>query len=517
MGLSFVPFSDLSSVASDASSITTLDFDYLQAGEETTQAIRIANTSNADTTFQLVTADSRFTITPATGNISANGLSDTITINLTLPLDCESESYAIGLFATDGNGNVSALTLTYTAVGVNEERRSESPERNSNFTESIGNIIATFAEPLRIYRYDPIAYNIHDTRIIIDPTQSRKLTTDAKSHRFISQNVESKLDPENATWGYVRTDSIILANFQGEHESVRIDFVAESSSMTYTNTAQLVIPAEYELQRLWAMFAPARDPDIEQHKRTVFLFKRQGELWAIHNVYARYRGNELSHYECDCIQLHCRAMGSPDFFNPFALTYAYESDKPYSCFALDICNFIAETIADSSGSGANPSCQGLSTLPHLILTYEDGAQQIINADYDASIGQGHKSASQSIFVQILVSQEEPFTSVETIGAMIFDLAELQNKSVTKLELQLYQITKAGTSDLTISQVLTDIKYECGVPTFGSVYATVNPANGCNTFDISTAIPDLDGVDRFTIGLRVTSEGTYLFASLLSSC
>ena len=79
----------------------------------------------------------------------------------------------------------------------------------------------------------------------------------------------------------------------------------------------------------------------------------QGDIWALHNIFARYRGNELSHYELELIQLHRQSMGSRAYYNPFAWTYELEVDKPYAKYVLDFDNLFDEIGVD--GSSENPS------------------------------------------------------------------------------------------------------------------------------------------------------------------
>jgi hypothetical protein len=362
-GLIWIPTGDLETDASAATTINQLDFGFIQSGESKTLAFRIGSTDAIPLTYQLITvlddsepnAHEHIVANPADGSLGPGEISDTTTITVTLPVDEPSRSHFVVMLAVASDGQTYPLTITYEAVGSNEERRTEYPSRKSDFTDNISDVLFRLAEPIKVYTYHPIPFDPNDKRILIDATGRRNLSGDAGTHRFITQaNVAERLSPESI-WGYRRSESTILASFQSEHESVRINFEATNSGMTYNSTAMLYIPAEHQLIRYWALFAPARNPDREQFKRTVFLFKRQGDVWCVHNIYSRYRGNELSHYEAECVQVHASKMGSPDYFNPFALTYEHEIDKPYACFAVSPPDL---QIILSDGSGSDGSASG---------------------------------------------------------------------------------------------------------------------------------------------------------------
>jgi len=352
--LKFIPYDDLSEVASDAYGIQSLDFGHIMVGESNSESIRIGNTCADAVTYSL-SVPANFAewieVAPESGSLQGDYISDTTVIVVAPPLDALTETHAVDLTATTNDGKTYNLELTFTAVGANELRQRQYPERRTAFTDNVSGVIMRVSEILNFYRYDPIAYNPNDRRVIIDVDQFRRLTGEPGAHRWISQeNVAERLSPTNATWGYTRSEEIAWGTFQEETTDVQVTFTKDNSMMTYTSTAFLVLPAEVEPTNIWALFAPANDPDPATYKRTVYLFQRQGDVWALHNIYARYRGNELSHYEVQLIQLHRQAMGSAAFYNPFAFVYERDTDKPYAMYPVDYDDLFVSLGDDTSGS-----------------------------------------------------------------------------------------------------------------------------------------------------------------------
>lgn len=354
--LKFVPADDLSESATDATNTTSLDLGLIQVGESQSASLRIANTGTIETDYTLsLAADPTILIEiePDSGTLAADEISDTTTISIIPELEA-SGIRSIDLTATDGTGSTYRLELYFVVVGINEQRASQSPERETAFTSNVSNVVTAVGEWIKIYRYDPVAFNPNDTRVIIDTDRTRKLSGTAANHGWLSQSYEERLNPLNETWGYVRSDEKIIGSFHDETTDVEIAFKRNNTQMTYTSSAFLVVSAEFELPRLWSLFEydKPHSPDSAQYKRTVFLFRRQADVWCLHHIYSRYKGNELSHFECEVLQLHNSGLGSSQFFNPFSFTYELEIDKPYANYPVNFGDLFASIGVDGSGSNA---------------------------------------------------------------------------------------------------------------------------------------------------------------------
>lgn len=356
MALVFIPFDDLSVSAIAATPITSIDYSFIQAGEEKSHSFRIGNTSAGSVSLTLVSSSDLVSLLPATSfTLAPDQITDTITATINVPLSALTVTESIVLTATSDEGATS-MTLDYVSVGANTARDSEYPERRTTLTDTISNTILRASEPLKLLKYEPIPYDPDDTRVFI--SDKKRHLDIGGDHSFVTQSVDERLNPLNETWGYVRSESIILGSFQDIETDILTDFVADKTSMNYRSTAKLFVPPEYEFPRTCALFSDAEDPDDIQYKKTVYLILRRGEFWALHTIQTRFRGNELAHHEIDLVQLEPRNMGSPDFYNPFAWTWRYEADKPYAKFVttgIDFSILISDTSAGSNASNANPS------------------------------------------------------------------------------------------------------------------------------------------------------------------
>jgi len=352
MGLIFVPASDLSTSASEATSITSIDFEFILAGEISTKALRVGNRHTFPGSFTVSSTSDLVRVLPAEGYLTPDEISDTISVEIVVPVDMPTGPQNLDLIANFA-GNEYTLRLEFEAVGVNVARDSEYPERRTSFTDQISDTIIRAAEPLRLLTFTPIPFDPSDKRIVLDFSRRRKLDIGG-DHKFISQNVGTQLDPTNPTWGYVRSEAIILGSWQDEFEAIQVEFESLNTVMTYTGTAQLYVPAEFEFPRMWGLFNVGNDHETDQYKRTVYIVERRGEFWGVHNVYTRWRGNEIAYREIDLVQITPRAMGSPDFYNPFAWTFRAEQDKPYAMFSIDPPN-LATALTGNGSNASNTS------------------------------------------------------------------------------------------------------------------------------------------------------------------
>ena len=378
--LAFLPSSDYSESASAATGVETLDYEYIQVGESKSRSIRIANQSN-DTVNYFLAADSDWVeITPESGTLQADEISNTTFIEISPPLGEKTAIHSVDLVATTGV-DVYRLELLFEVIGANETRQSQYPERRSDFTDNVSNVINRVSESFTLYRYDPVAYDESDNRVIIDPDQKRQLVGTPGSHRWLTQNFAERLNPLNSTWGYTRSDETILASFHDETNEIETSFTRDNSMMSYQSTAYLVVPAEFEFHQIWALFSPAKNPDPDQYKRTVYLIRRREDIWCLHNIYARYRGNELSHYEIELVQFHRQAMGSAAYYNPFALTYERDTDKPYAMYPVDYGDLFDSVLSDTSGSELQNPSENPSISPEPVETAPVPVYATISEDH----------------------------------------------------------------------------------------------------------------------------------------
>ena len=349
MGLIFVPSNDLSTSAAVATSIDRLDFGFIQAGETSTQVCRVGSLQSfGSVSLSPTDVAAWVAISPASFDLAPDEISNTVVISITPPIEAETASHSIDLVASTDLGEQFILRLDFEAVGANVARDSQYPERRTNFTDNVSDVVLRASEPLRLLTFTPVPFNPSDTRIRVDFTQRRNLYGDAGDHRFITQSVEEQLNPMNSSWGYVRSESTILGSFQDEDADIAMEFESLRTVMRYSCKARLFVPPEYEFSRFYGLFSVGKSADFDQYKRTVYLIQRRGEFWCLHFVATRNRGNELAHHEIDLVQLEDANMGSPDFYNPFAWTWRLESDKPYAKFPVP--HNLFTSIEDGSGS-----------------------------------------------------------------------------------------------------------------------------------------------------------------------
>lgn len=349
MGLIIIPSSDLSTSAASATSIDRLDFGFIQAGETATRAVRVGSLQS----FRSVTLSPNdvaawVAISPASFDLEPDEISNTVVISISPPVEAPTASHSIDLVASTDLGEQFILRLDFECVGANIARDSQYPERRTAFTDNVSDVVLRASEPLRLLTFTPVPFNPSDNRVLVDFTQRRNLCGDASDHRFITQSIDERLNPLNATWGYVRNESTILGSFQDEMQDIPIEFESLNTRMTFSGKAKLFVPPEFEFPRMYGLFSVGRSADFDQYKRTVYLIQRRGELWNLHFIATRNRGNELAHHEIDLIKLEDANAGSPDFYNPFAWTWRLESDKPYAKFPVP--NNLFTSIEDGSGS-----------------------------------------------------------------------------------------------------------------------------------------------------------------------
>ena len=344
MAIVYIPANDYSTRASVAQTITSLDLGFIQAGESKSAAFKVGNSGPAGQFLSLESTSSSpvgpvVSLSETAFTLGPDQISDTVTLAISLPLEVPSQGYVVEITAM---GLQTSLAAYFQAVGVNAPRRSQYPERADQTTDSFQGVIDRLGEPLLLHRFDPIPYDPADTRV----------TLDLEGHFHSQYQPCDRLDPLNDEWGYSHASEIIIANVQGEEESIRLDFQATDTAMTYSGSLRVTIPAEYELDRQWALFNPASGPDLAQYKRTVWIFERQGTLYAMVHVHPAYQGNVITHYECTAVQIHDRGMGSADFYNPFALTFAKDSDKPYAAFTCPLTLAFVESVTGGSDSSS---------------------------------------------------------------------------------------------------------------------------------------------------------------------
>lgn len=360
--LIYIPVNDLSDSAADAETIDELDFGEVLAESSVSASFRLGNTYGSTVDYEFtVTSDSlnsflsEWVTLPPTGELQADGTTDTLSIRLEPPVTAGNRSYLVSLNAICEHG-VSSIDLAFTVVVDRDARRSEWPERATTQTDVFSDQIDRTAEHIELLRYEPVAYDASDDRVIVERGERNLIDGDEITFRSQVDPCD-KLNPLNSEWGYQQSTTWIRAHFQPETDEITTSFTKDDTSQVYASTAGLIIPAEFysDFQRSWALFSPKNDADRPQYKRTVFAFNRNGEIWAILDVIAPPLGDLVAYLECRCIQIHNADMGSPQFFNPWAWTFENNSDKPYAMYPCEVSTAV-ESIADTSGSNAsNPS------------------------------------------------------------------------------------------------------------------------------------------------------------------
>lgn len=345
--LVFIPTTDYATSAAAAETIGYLDFGPIPIGQNKTAAFRVGNVGPDAVQVVLtvvdeggeVVPDFTYQLEPDAFTLGPDEISDTVSVRVATPYIRRSFNYVVDLVATPDIGDEAALTLTYEVVGPTVNRCSHYPRRANDQTDNFADIIETLGDDLSVRVFEPVAC-VGGSVQVEGGDCLRDLTGDAANTRFISPcDPCERLNPLNPTMGYVGYAYVIRAQFQREQRSITTHLLADNTVMTYHVAASLIVPAPWEsiLYRNWALFSPASGADKGQFKRTVVVVQRHDELYAVENVRTLDGPNQaVSHFECDLVQLHDRAMGSPDFYNPFALTYEFESDKPYAAYACDL-------------------------------------------------------------------------------------------------------------------------------------------------------------------------------------
>lgn len=318
----FIPVTDYSQTASGAETISSLDVGYVQAGQAVAVSFKLGNRDEIVNLITISTDHPQVSLSVQNLTLGPDEISDTVTATITAPLDCQT-TLETALVTAGANETIS---LVWQTVGANVDRLPQTPDRMGSFTDNITNVLDRVGEVFRVYTFDPIAYDSTDERIFVSP--------EGATSRFKSQrDVCCRLDPLDDRWGYQRSVQTVVGSFQSEDWSITSSFTRDNSSITYSGSAILFLPAEFELVREWAIFNPARDADRAQYKRTVFVTQRQGQVWCLQTIVPIYRGQELAYWHCNMIPLSQSTMGSPGSYNPFATTYEYQSDRPYAQFS----------------------------------------------------------------------------------------------------------------------------------------------------------------------------------------
>ncbi|MBP7746923.1 MAG: hypothetical protein KA383_12405 [Phycisphaerae bacterium] len=362
--LVFVSASDLTQSAALATPTTNIDLGYFTTGRMATVALRVGNQGSTSAAWNLnardpfddgVTCD----IYPDMGFLVADEISDTVTVDITLPLDAYEIGHVADLILTDGSSET-ICELTFTPVQANVERRSQYPSRAGDATRISGNVIESLGDTLQVYVFQPVAYDPSTDDLISVEWQDKSIGGLYRGMKIVTAaDPCERLNPHNEQWGYTVCPTVVRGQFQRESPSiVTTALEATGAPLRYNVSASLILPGWAELTpRLWAMFQPETETEPATYKRTVYLLKRQGVVYAIENIRGLDLGSDLSHFECDLIALHDAAMGSADYYNPFAVVYQYDSDKPYAVFTCPTPR-LDTLLPDSSGSGSGAGWSG---------------------------------------------------------------------------------------------------------------------------------------------------------------
>lgn len=365
----FIPCSDYSESATTAETITTLDVGYVKAGQTVAVSFKVGNRSDIATDETVSSDNPQVSLSVDSVTLEPDEISDTVTATITAPLDCQTTLETSYVTA----GDISALTLTWETVGANVDRLPQVPDRMGDFTDNITSVLDRVGEVLRVYTFDPIPYDETDERIFVMP--------EGADRRFKSQrDVCSRLDPLDDRWGYRRSVQTVVGSFQSEDWSITSSFTRDNSSITYSGSAVLYLPAEFELIRSWALFNDARGADRAQYKRTVFVTQRQGQVWALQTIVPIYRGEQLAYWHVHLVPLSQPTMGSPGSFNPFATTYEYQSDRPYAQFSCQTDIRFAEQLLNPSEEPATtePVALSLGDASAYVLRTSRGNVQVVS-------------------------------------------------------------------------------------------------------------------------------------------
>lgn len=366
--LIFIPTNDLSDKASDAEQIDELDFGLLFVETPFSLSFRLGNPNNVAIEYlwwiiqgdelEIFPAD-QIDLPPA-GPLGPNETTDTLSLTLHPEPEDGNKFYSfrIGAMSSIGDTEISARMWVLLDTVSDRDKRRTASRRSTSQTDVFSTQIDRMAEPILLLRYDPVAFDPNDRRVIIEPGARNLCDDGGVTFKTVCDPCD-RLDPNDADWGYVLSESWIRGVFQPESDSVTLQFTKDKTSMTYESTSRLVLPVEFdsELQRAWALFDPKTAADRAQYKRSVFIFQRGSEFWVMQDIVQPPLGEISTYLETDLIQLHNASMGSQMFYNPFSIVYEQDSNKPYQVFPCDV-SFIPEALADGSSlgsDGSNPS------------------------------------------------------------------------------------------------------------------------------------------------------------------
>lgn len=349
MSLVFIPTNDYNRDATVAKTMTDFDLGSIRIGTRAAFSFRIGNTGSAAVTWSLTVneqfdpeATGKWEL-PQGGSLAPGQTTDTLTVRVNVPITAVEMGVIVDLIASDGTDEY-PLEISYEAMGTNSWRRSNYPRRAGQATNSATNVIDNLGDILRVLCFHPVAFDPDAVTGFGKQVKTEPLgtATDAlagyKSMKVIDgRDPCDRLNPKDETFGYAQSLAIIQGQFSGETRETRtINLTATDTVMEYQVGATLAFIAENELVRHWGLFEEATEIEPAQYKRSVFILQRLGELWSIENIRTMDKGDELSHFEADLVALHPRYIGAPSFWNPFAITYEYESEKPYSMFVCTL-------------------------------------------------------------------------------------------------------------------------------------------------------------------------------------
>jgi len=340
--LIFIPTTEYARDANQCEPVSDLDLGSIRIGTRAAFSFRIGNVGSNTVTWSLYVNDEfdpdypdKWEL-PTGGQLAPGETTDTLTALVNVPINATEIGTVVDLVATDG-AEETTLQVVYEAMGTNSWRRSNYPRRAGDASDTASNIIDNLGDILRVLCFDPVphvetgGYGVKMKAETLGP--ARDNLAGYRPLRVVNGSDPcDRLDPKNETFGYAQSVAIIQGQFSRESRETRQTMTATDTILTYDVGASLAFRAEDELIRHWASFAPATESEPEQYKRSVFILQRLGELWAIENIRVIDKGDVLSHFEADLVALHSRAMGKPTFFNPFSVTYPFESDVPYAQF-----------------------------------------------------------------------------------------------------------------------------------------------------------------------------------------
>lgn len=319
----FVATPCYAATASDAENIDVLPFGFVPAGKYLTKTFRVGNCGQIAISVTISSDDGNVQCPSGAYYIAPGAFTDTLSVTVGAPIDCESVPVVALLTATADNGDDARLVLMWDCVGANTSRENQSPDRLGNVSDTTGNVLDTLAVPIRLYRFDPLPYDPDDHRIFIVGNG----WTSARS-------LNCRLSPTDTRWGYTASVQTISAVFQNEEWSSSTSFSRDNMTVDYNGSATLLLPPEIELDRQWALMHPMRGYEpAAQYKRTVYLAKIRSVTWVLQNVTPVYYGSDLAYWTCPLIPLSSPSNGNQTYFNPFSITYEYNSDRPYVAYS----------------------------------------------------------------------------------------------------------------------------------------------------------------------------------------